>query len=75
MVKARTSPLVAMSALVNSVLPHLAQALRRSKKRAPHEVHSLATRCGESPSSKIVDQRNLLCHLPPNFGPGVTPPP
>ena len=29
-----------------------AQALRRSKKRAPHAVHSLATRCGSSPSSR-----------------------
>ena len=52
MVKARTSPLVGTSTFLNSVASQAAQALRRSKKRAPHEVHSLATRCGSSPSTR-----------------------
>ena len=52
MVKARTSPAVAMSTVLNSVFPQLAQALRRSKKRAPQSVHSWATRCGSSPSTR-----------------------
>ena len=41
-----------MSTLVNSVPPQLAQALRRSKNRAPQAVHSLATRWGSSPSTR-----------------------
>ena len=52
MVKVRTSPVVATSAGLNAVLPQEAQALRRSKKRAPQDVHSWATRCGSSPSTR-----------------------
>ena len=52
MVNVRTSPVVATSDNLNSVLPHEAQALRRSKKRAPQDVHSWATRCGSSPSTR-----------------------
>lgn len=51
-VNARTSPSIATSNLVNSVADHRAQALRRSKNRAPHAVHFLATRCGRYPSTK-----------------------
>src|SRR5206468_6806017 len=46
MVKARTSPSVGTAAFSNDVPPHDAHALRRSKYRAPHSVHWLATRCG-----------------------------
>ena len=52
MVKVRTSPVVGMSTRLNSVPSHEAQALRRSKKRAPQLVHSLATRCGSSPNTR-----------------------
>ena len=52
MVKARTSPSVGMSTVVNPVAPQLAQALRRSKNRAPQVVHSLATRWGSLPSTR-----------------------
>ena len=38
--------------LRNSRRPHLAQALRRSKKRAPQFVHSFATRWGREPSCR-----------------------
>jgi hypothetical protein len=38
-VNARTSPSVAMSAGSNEVPKHPAHALRRSKNRAPHDVH------------------------------------
>ena len=46
MVKARTSPSVATSTVLNPAFPHWAQALRRSKKRAAQLVHSWAVRCG-----------------------------
>ena len=49
-VNERTSPVVAISASVNSVPKQPAQALRRSKYRAPQPMHSWAIRCG-SPSS------------------------
>ena len=52
MVKVRSSPSVGMSTVRNSVCPHDAQALRRSKKRAPHTVHSCATRWGRSPNTR-----------------------
>jgi hypothetical protein len=45
-------PSVEIATFLKSFLKHFAHALRRSKKRAPHEVHSLATRCGLSPSSR-----------------------
>ena len=48
----RTSPSVATRAWRNSVPQQAAQALRRSKNRAPHDVHSCATRCGSSPSTR-----------------------
>ena len=51
-VKARTSPSVAMSTFSNEVPKQPAQALRRSKKRAPHDVHWCATRCGWSPRTR-----------------------
>jgi len=44
MVNERTSPSVAMSTGRKSVAKHPAQALRRSKIRAPQDVHSFATR-------------------------------
>ena len=50
MVNARTTPSVPMGALLNPVAPQAAQALRRSKYRAPHDAHSFASKCG-SPSS------------------------
>ena len=50
---------------VNSVPKQLAQALRRSKNRAPHDVHSWATRCGSSLEHQVVDQGNRGgCHRP-----------
>ena len=52
MVNAFSSPSVATAASLNSVAKHEAQALRRSKNRAPQLVHSLATRCGSSPSTR-----------------------
>ena len=52
MVNALSSPSVATAASLNSVAKHEAQALRRSKNRAPQLVHSLATRCGSSPSTR-----------------------
>ena len=52
MVNAVSSPSVATSASRNSVPEQFAQALRRSKKRAPHVVHSWATRWGASPSTR-----------------------
>src|SRR5262249_3128630 len=51
-VYARSSPSVGTSTARKSVALHLAHALRRSKKRAPQLVHSLATRCGWSPSTR-----------------------
>jgi hypothetical protein len=45
-------PSVGSSICLKSVPKHPAQALRRSKNLAPHEVHSLATRCGLSPSTR-----------------------
>uniref|UniRef100_A0A6J7Q146 Unannotated protein n=1 Tax=freshwater metagenome TaxID=449393 RepID=A0A6J7Q146_9ZZZZ len=52
MLNARSSPSVTMSTFLNKVPKQEAQALRRSKKRAPQPVHSLATRCGLSPSTR-----------------------
>ena len=52
MVYARTAPSVATATGANAVPEHEAQALRRSKNRAPHAVHSWATRCGSSPSTR-----------------------
>ena len=52
MVKARTMPSVAMSTLSKVVAKHDAQALRRSKNRAPQEVQRLATRWGWSASTR-----------------------
>ena len=39
-------------AFLNSRLPQWAQALRRSKNRAPQFVHSLAERYGRCPSRR-----------------------
>jgi hypothetical protein len=52
MVNERTSPVVATGVSLNDVPLHEAQALRRSKKRAPHCVHSWATRWGSSPRTR-----------------------
>ncbi len=52
MVNVRSVPSVGTSTCLNSVPEHEAQALRRSKNRAPHAVHSFATRCGSSPSTR-----------------------
>jgi hypothetical protein len=52
MVNALSSPSLAIGESLNSVAKHAAQALRRSKNRAPQLVHSLATRCGSSPSTR-----------------------
>ncbi len=53
MVKARTSPSVGTGDLAElGAASSEAQALRRSKNRAPQVVHSLATRCGSSPSTR-----------------------
>jgi hypothetical protein len=49
MVNERRVPVVATGTSLNSRSPQLAHALRRSKNRAEHEVHSCATRWG-SPS-------------------------
>jgi hypothetical protein len=43
-VNERTTPSVAILTFLKSVAKHEAQALRRSKKRAPHAVHSFAVR-------------------------------
>ena len=39
MVKVRTTPEVEIATVSNWLAPQLAQAFRRSKNRAPHEVH------------------------------------
>jgi hypothetical protein len=52
MVKDLTMPSVGTDTFLKSVLKHAAHALRRSKKRAPHAVHSFASRCGLSPSTR-----------------------
>jgi hypothetical protein len=43
-VKERTVPSVLIFVFLKSVAKHDAHALRRSKKRAPHAVHSFATK-------------------------------
>src|SRR5207237_10066942 len=60
MVNARTSPSVGTGAFSNDVPPHEAHALRRSKYRAPHSVHWLATRCGLSPNARYSTNGTAL---------------
>ena len=55
-----TLPSVATSTWRNSVPKHEAQALRRSKYRAPHDVHSWAYEVGSfAVQHEVVDQRDL----------------
>ena len=52
MVNERTSPWVAIATVRKSLAKQPAQALRRSKYRAPHDVHSCATRWGGLSSTR-----------------------
>ena len=47
-----TMPSVGTLTFLKSVLKHFAQALRRSKNLALQLVHSFASRCGLSPSTR-----------------------
>src|SRR3954447_22045667 len=51
-VNALTMPLVSIGTCFHWSFSQLAQALRRSKKRAPHCVHSWATRCGSGSNAR-----------------------
>src|SRR5207302_10392137 len=64
-VNARSTPSLSIGTLWNPVAPHDAHALRRSKYRAPHEVHSFASRCGCSPNTRY--STNGICLPTPSL--------
>ena len=75
MVKARTSPLVGDVGLGEVGWPAVGAGIAPAEEAGSARGALVGHQMRGLPQLQVVDQRNLLCHHPPNFGPEIVLPP